>query len=126
MALSSCKAEYIALAAAVQEGMYLTLMIKDIGEVRGPVSIFEDNEGTIALSKNPVNQRRSKYIDVRYHFIRRTQNAGKIIIKYCPSADMVSEVMTKPVTKFKLQKFRNYIFGYLRHIKCTSNMQAYA
>ena len=111
VALSSCEAEYIALAAAVQEGMYLTQMMKDIGEVSGPVLIFEDNQGTIALSKNPVNQRRSKHIDVRYHFIRSAQNAGKIIIKYCPTADMVADVMTKPVTKFKLQKFKNYVFG---------------
>ena len=32
VALSSCEAEYIALAAAVQEGMYLTQMMKYIGE----------------------------------------------------------------------------------------------
>ena len=24
---------------------------------------------------------------------------------------MVADVMTKPVTKFKLQKFKNYVFG---------------
>ena len=99
VALLSCEAEYIALAAAVQEGMYLTQMMKDIGEISGPVLIFGDNQGTIALSKNPVNQRRSKHIDVRYHFIRSAQNAGKIIIKYCPTADMVANVMTKPCYK---------------------------
>ena len=33
VALSSCEAEYIALVAAVQEGMYLTQMMKYIGEV---------------------------------------------------------------------------------------------
>ena len=27
------------------------------------------------------------------------------------NADMVADVMTKPVTKFKLQKFKNYVFG---------------
>ena len=111
VALSSCEAEYIALAAAVQEGIYLTQMMKYIGEVSGPVLIFEDNQGTIALSKNPVNQRKSKHIDVRYHFVRSAQNAGKIIIKYCPTADMVDDIMTKPVTKYKLQKFKSYVFG---------------
>ena len=111
MALSSCEAEYIALAAAVQEGMYLTQMIKDTREVSGPFLIFEDNQGTIAMSKNLLNHQRSKHIDVRYHFIRNAQNAGKTIIKYCLTADMVADLMTKSVTKFKLQKFRNYIFG---------------
>ena len=111
MSLSSYEAEYIALAAAVQEGMYLTQMIKDIAKVSGPDLIFEDNQGTIALSKNPVNRQRSKHIDMQYHFIRSMQNAGKIIIKYCPTADMVADVITKPITKLKLQTFRNYIFG---------------
>ena len=111
VALSSCEAEYIALAAAVQEGMYPIQIVNDVGEVNDPVLIFEDNQGTIALSMNPVNRQRSKHIDVRYHFIRNVQNAGKVIIKYCPTADMVVDVMTKPVTKIKLQKFKSYIFG---------------
>ena len=80
--------------------MYLTQMIKDIGEVSGPVFIFEDNQGTIALSKNPANRQRSKHIDVRYHFIRSAQDAGKIIIKYCPTAEMVADVMTNDQTNY--------------------------
>ena len=79
MALSSCEAEYIALAAAVQEGMYLIHIVNDIGEVNDPVLIFEDNQGTIAYFMDPVNRQRSKHIDVRYHFIRNVQNAGKKI-----------------------------------------------
>lgn len=105
VALSSCEAEYIALVAAVQEGLYLTQIVSDISEVSDPVLIFEDNKGTIALSKNPINRQRSKHIDVQYHFIRNVQNAGKIIIKCCPTANMVADVMTKPATKIKLQKY---------------------
>ena len=111
MALLSCEAENIALAAAVQEGLYLTQLLSDIDEVCGPVVIFEDNQGTIALSKNPVNRQRSKHIDVQYHFIRTVQNTGKVVIKYCPTADMAAELMTKAATKFQLQKFNHYIFG---------------
>ena len=81
-----------------------------INEVCGPAVIFEDNQGAIALSKNPVNWQRSKHIDVRY-FIRTTQNTGKVVVKYCPTADMAADFMTKASTKFKLQKFRCYIFG---------------
>lgn len=109
--LSPCEAEYIALAATVQKGMYLIQIVNDMGEVNDPVLVFEDNQGTIALSKNPINQQRSKHIDVQYHFICNVQNAGKVIIKYCPTADMVADIMTKPTTKFKVQKFKGYTFG---------------
>ena len=111
MALSSCEAEYIALTATVQESLYLTQLLSDINKVKKPVVIFEDNQGTIALSKNPVNRQRSKHIDVRYNFIRTMQNTGKVVIKYCPTTDMVADLMTKAAIKVKMQKFRLYIFG---------------
>ena len=113
VALSSCEAEYMALSATVQEGLFLVQLLKDIDcECQfEPVIIFGDNQGAIALSKNPVNRQRSKHIDVRYHFIRAEINSGKVVVEYCPTTDMVADVMTKPATKAKLVKFRDFLFG---------------
>jgi len=107
IALSSCEAEYMALSATVQESLFLTQLLKDINcedQVASPI-IFVDNQGTIALSKNPINRQRSKHIDVRYHFIRTEINSGKVVAKYCPTADMIVDIMTKPATKAKFVKF---------------------
>ncbi|MCW4346512.1 MAG: reverse transcriptase domain-containing protein [Candidatus Thiodiazotropha endolucinida] len=78
VALSSCEAEYVALAAAVQEGLYLKQWFESVEGIveQGPVLIFEDNQGTIALSCNPVGRQRSKHIDIRYHFIREVLKKG--------------------------------------------------
>ena len=76
-----------------------------------PVKIFEDNQGAIALSKDPVSRQRSKHIDIRYHFVRSALNDGKITIQYCPTEDMVADAMTKPMTRFKVEKFTSYMFG---------------
>ena len=115
VALSSCEAEYIALAAAVQEGTYLSYwlngMMVETEKKPEPVLIFEDNQGTIALSHNPVGRQRSKHIDVRYHFIRSMLTEGKISVQYCPTSEMVADLMTKPSTKIKLDKFDSYLFG---------------
>ena len=73
--------------------------------------IFEDNQGTIALAYNPVSRQRSKHIDIRYHFIREVLNKGYITLHYCPTSDMVADVLTKPSTKIQLDKFGEYIFG---------------
>ena len=69
MAVSSCEAEYIVLTT-VKEALYPVQLTDGLGDVYRPVLIFEDNQGDIALSKDPVNCQRSKHIDVRYHFIR--------------------------------------------------------
>ena len=80
VALSTCEAQYIALSAAVQEGLYLSQLLRD-------------NQGTIALSKNPVNRSRAKHIDIRYHFIRSEIARGRVVAKYCPTENMVADII---------------------------------
>ena len=86
MAISSCEAEYLALAAAVQQGLYLKQWFESVEGivVQEPILIFKDGQGTIALAYNPVGRQRSKYIDIRYHFIREVLNKGYITLHYCP------------------------------------------
>jgi len=36
----------------------------------GPINIKVDNSGCIDFSKNPVEHKRTKHIDIRYHFVR--------------------------------------------------------
>ncbi len=113
VALSTCEAEYIALAVTAQESMYLVQLLNSMDNdcLYIPVQIFEDNQGAIALSKNPVCRQRCKHVDVRYHFIRSALSNGKVTVEYCPTEEMVADVMTKPVTKFKLEKFKSFMFG---------------
>ena len=113
VALSSCEAEYMALAASVQESIYLRQMLDelDVGCIVKPVVIFEDNQGAIALAKNPIKHQRSKHIDIRYHFIRAELDGGRVEVKYCPTEDMVADIMTKPATRHKLEKFKKHLFN---------------
>ena len=83
VALSTYEAEYIAIAAEAQEGPYLTQFMDNIGEVCFCEAVVILNI-IRALSKNPVHRQRSKHIDVRYHFSRTVQDAGKVVIKYWP------------------------------------------
>lgn len=106
VALSTCEAEYMALAAAVQECIYLGQLLKGIDNYQyAQTKVFEDNQGTIALAKNPVNRQRCKHIDIKYHFIREIVNSGKILLEYCPTEQMIADIMTKPATSLKLNRF---------------------
>lgn len=78
VALSTCEAECIGLAATTQESMYLTQLINGIdNSVHTCSKVYGDNQGAIALSKNPVNRQRSKHIDVKYHFVQNAISEGK-------------------------------------------------
>ena len=70
---STTEAEYIAASTAVKELLWLVQLLKDLDESEmcsGGVPLLIDNQSAIKLIKNPVFHRRSKHIDVRYHFIR--------------------------------------------------------
>lgn len=112
VALSTCEAEYMALASTIQECLYLKELLRDMDSYKYTQTVIhEDNQGTIALARNPVKRKRCKHIDIKYHFIRSTVNEGKVILTYCSTDEMVADVMTKPVNKCKLKKFAGLLFG---------------
>ena len=111
VALSTCEAEYVSLATTTQEGLYLTQLLDGIGMPYRSTKIHVDNQGAIALSKNPVNRQRAKHIDIKYHFIREVVSDGKVEVVYCPTEIMVADIFTKSATRAKIEKFKQYLFG---------------
>lgn len=112
IALSTCEAEYISLAATTQESLYLMQLLNSIdNKVYECTTVYEDNQGAIALSKNPVRRQRCKHIDIKYHFLREVVASGKMDIVYCQTENMVADILTKPATRIKLDKFKHILFG---------------
>ena len=68
----------MAACAAAQEAIYLRRLLAELGFAQAqPTVIFEDNQGCIAMSENPVSNKRSKHIDIRWHFERETSASGE-------------------------------------------------
>jgi hypothetical protein len=63
-----------------------------------------DNSSTIKLSRNHIMHRRSKHIDVRFHFLRDLTRDRVIELVHWGSQDQVADLLTKPI---KLQTFEN-------------------
>ena len=108
VALSTCEAEYMALAVAAQEAIWLRRLLKDLQliDTEEPTEILEDNQGAIAMSKNPVGHKRTKHIDIKHHFIRETIQAGTIVLTYCPTKDMVADTFTKALPRDQFEMLR--------------------
>ena len=112
VALSTCEAEYMALTAATQEAMFLSMLTKDFGlDTSHPIRISGDNQGSIHLVKNPVVNKRSKHIDIKFHFIREKYINNIIDIVHVESGKNIADVMTKPATATKLREFKRSLFG---------------
>ena len=57
--------------------------------------VFEDNQGALQLSKNPVSNSISKHINVRHHFLKELVRQGDIIVNHVPSEYQHADVLTK-------------------------------
>ena len=92
VALSTTEAEYITLSQAAQEAIWLRQLYTDLqGEPPEPITVYEDNQAAICLSKNPQSHGRSKHIEIKYHFIREQVNKKTIELKYCQTSNMVAK-----------------------------------
>ena len=100
VALSTSEAEYVALRLAAQEAAWLQKFLTELQIASEPIVIMEDNQGAIALARNPIAHSRTKHIDIRYHFIREPQEKGIIDVVYCPSSEMVADLFTKPIPRY--------------------------
>lgn len=105
LTLSTTKAEFVAAAVCVCQGIWMKRILEELGHTCGNgINVMCDNSSTIKLSKNPVMHGRSKHIDVRFHFLRNLTKEGKIELLHCGSQDQVADIMTKPL---KLEVFQN-------------------
>ena len=97
VALSSTEAEYMALSDAVREILYVYQLMKDLLVLTLPVVVHVDNQGAAFIAEKEVNNKLTKHIDVRFHFVRQ-YIADKIIdMQYIPTALNVADIFTKPL-----------------------------
>ena len=96
VALSTAEAEYVALSSAVQESVWMRRLLSELEyPPGGPTTILEDNQSSIAMARNPKFHGRAKHIDIKHHFVREQVSDGLIRLKYCPTNEMVADILTK-------------------------------
>ena len=110
VALSTAEAEYLALSKAAQEAIWLQQFLASLKfPCDEPMLIHEDNQAAISISKEFVCSKRTKHIDIKFHYVRDQVNDNKIVIDYCSSSEMVADILTKGLTYDKFAKFRKML-----------------
>jgi Reverse transcriptase (RNA-dependent DNA polymerase)/gag-polypeptide of LTR copia-type/Integrase core domain/GAG-pre-integrase domain len=105
VALSTVEAEYMAATHACKEAVWWRSFLRGLGyDVSQPTIIYSDNQGSIALTKNPEHHQKTKHIDIQYHFIREKVMENIISLQYIKTGDMMADVLTKPLGRLKFVK----------------------
>ena len=111
VALLSCESKYMAMSETGKEALWMRWFLKEVGYRKRhlPIVLHADNQGAIALAKNPHDNHRSKHIHVWYHWIRNHINDGNICLKWVPTADMAADGFTKALPAPAFTRFRKLI-----------------
>ena len=112
VALSTTEAEYMAVAEAAKEALWLTGLVKELGVEQGGVQLHCDSQSAIYLAKNQVYHARTKHIDVRYHKIRELITSGKILLQKVHTSENTADILTKLVTINKFMHCLNLLNVY--------------
>lgn len=101
--LSTTEAEYVAASESSKELIWLKRLLGDMTTL-GTTSLLVDNASAIKLVKNPEYHKRSKHIDVRYHFVREKYLEGEMLVKHVPGESQLADIMTKPLPAVRFQE----------------------
>jgi hypothetical protein len=96
VAQSTVEGEYAAMAHTAKELIWMGYLLKDLGMSKyAPTILYSDNQGAISLAKNRKHHGKTKHVEVQLHFIRDHVEKGTFSVEYCPTEDMLADIMTK-------------------------------
>ena len=104
MALSTTKVEYVAAAEATKEALWLKGLVYELGMNQKSVMVFCYSQSAICLTKNQGFDKRTKHIDVRFHFIRDIAEQGLVNVSKISTKDNPADMLTKPISKVKFKQ----------------------
>jgi hypothetical protein len=101
--MSTTEAEYMAVAEAAKEALWLKGLVKEFGLNQSRVQMHCDSQSAIYLAKNQVYHLRTKHIDVRFHKIRELIVTGDIVLEKVHTSENAADMLTKPITTAKFK-----------------------
>jgi hypothetical protein len=111
VSLSTAEAEYIAASECAKEAIWIRGFVNDlpIPEIHVErLPIYMDNDTARKLTRNPEMHNRTKYIEIRHHFVReRVTETMELETLRVDTKDNLADILTKPLARESLERFRD-------------------
>ena len=103
VSLSTTEAEYIAAVEAGKEIIWMRNLLTEFGYTHtSPSHLLIDNNSAVSVAKNPEHHGRMKHLDLRFHWLRDTVEAGHISPIHIPTTSQAADIFTKPLKRQKI------------------------
>ncbi|GJU57795.1 retrovirus-related pol polyprotein from transposon TNT 1-94 [Tanacetum coccineum] len=103
VAISSLKAEYIAMSGYCAQILWMRSQLTDYGLGFNKILMYCDNKSAIALCCNNVQHSRSKHIDIRFHFIKEQVENGVVELYFVNTEYQLADIFTKALCRERIE-----------------------
>nr|GEZ90092.1 hypothetical protein [Tanacetum cinerariifolium] len=101
--MSLAEAEYVSLSAYYAQVLWMRTQLTDYGFHFDKIPMYCDSKAAIAISCNPIQHSRTKYIDVRYHFIKEKVEKGIVELFFVGTEYQLADLFTKALPEERLK-----------------------
>ncbi|GJZ82082.1 hypothetical protein Tco_0647076 [Tanacetum coccineum] len=93
--MSATKAEYVIVAQASKEAVWLKMLLEELGHKQEKITLIYDNQSALYLARNTTFHSKTKHIRVQYHFVREKVEEGTMDMQKIHTIDNVADYLTK-------------------------------
>ena len=96
----------MALGEACEQAIWIRslLQVFDV-DTTSPTLLYEDNQGTTDWGSERV--RHAKHVSIKYNFVKDNVDSKVVKIVYCPTEEMVADILTKPLLRVRFENLRS-------------------
>ena len=111
---SSTEAELVGASDYLPNTIWVKMFLEAQGHKINENYFEQDNESAIKLEKNGRMSAgpKSRHVNIRHFWIKDRSKDNNIVIRHCPTLQMLADFFTKPLQGALFRKFRDVILGY--------------
>ena len=106
---SVAEAEYAACFMNAQNGYWLRTIAASLGYAQGPTTIICDNACAVGLATDTIKIKRTKAIDMRYHWLRDRIRDKQFHIYWSKGSTNLADFFTKALPVYRFRELKRLI-----------------
>ncbi|EXB52099.1 hypothetical protein L484_024649 [Morus notabilis] len=88
------------MANRICELLWLQRILTELKlRIEAPMKLYYDNKAAISIANNPMQQDRTKHVEVDRHFIKEKLEGGMICMPFVPMTQQTTDILTKGLFK---------------------------
>ena len=99
----------MAISDCSRQAVWIKTLLTELGITLKATPVYGDNQGSIFIVSNPVQESRTKHIDICFHYIRECVEKKKVELMFIPGTENPADMFTKNLGRILFYKFRSQL-----------------